>query len=120
MGGEKKEADLLSCLSSFSFVFSAQRLPHDLLSKPDPYFILSRELERGNRVPVYESEVLKHNFNPEWNFFTVPLQRLCNGDSERALFIDVYNKTSKRTEYLGGFEVSHRVKKYKYTLTKIF
>ena len=57
--------------------------------KSDPFFVLSKAREDGTFAPCVKSEVVKNNLNPTWPVLRVPLQRLCNGDLNRPLRLEV-------------------------------
>ncbi|KAG2387833.1 hypothetical protein C9374_001427 [Naegleria lovaniensis] len=62
----------------------------DLFGKSDPYFILSKMM--GNEyVDIYKSETIMNNLNPHWKGFTLPMQKLCNGNENLPLRIQVFD-----------------------------
>ena len=64
-------------------------------SKSDPFFVLqSRELnDVGGRQwqPVHRSETIKNDLNPTWKDFSISMEKLCGGDKNHALQIEVYD-----------------------------
>ena len=68
--------------------------------KSDPFFMLSKAREDGTYVPCCKSDVIENNLNPVWKPLRVPLQRLCNGDVNRPLKLEVldYDKDDKFEE----------------------
>jgi hypothetical protein len=68
--------------------------------KSDPFFVLSKGREDGAYVPCCKSDVVENNLNPVWKPLRVPLQRLCNGDVNRPLKLEVldYDKDDKFEE----------------------
>lgn len=70
---------------------SARKLASvEVLSKSDPFFDISRLQEDGKTwVPVYKSEVVDNNLNPDWRPVTVRSTQLCNGDIHRPLQVRV-------------------------------
>lgn len=56
----------------------------------DRYFILSKMM--GNDyVDIYKSETIMNNLNPHWKGFTLPLQKLCNGNENLPLKLQVFD-----------------------------
>eukprot|EP00877_Chromochloris_zofingiensis_P013629 jgi/Chrzof1/851/Cz01g31110.t1 len=88
---------------------SARKLASvEVLSKSDPFFDISRLQEDGKTwVPVYKSEVVDNNLNPDWRPVTVRSTQLCNGDIHRPLQVRVLDHESNgRHRLLGQFTTS--------------
>ncbi|XP_021949427.1 copine-9 [Folsomia candida] len=47
-----------------------------VLSKHDPYLIISKQLEDGSWTVVHKTEVLENTKNPNWRFFSVRMSSL--------------------------------------------
>jgi hypothetical protein len=57
--------------------------------KSDPFFVLSKGREDGAFTPCAKSNVVKNDLSPSWQPLRLPLQRLCNGDLQRPLRLEV-------------------------------
>ena len=57
--------------------------------KSDPFFVLSKLREDGALAPCAKSAVVMNNLSPVWQPVRIPMQRLCNGDLQRPLRLDV-------------------------------
>ncbi|KAL6067259.1 Copine-4 [Balamuthia mandrillaris] len=92
------------------FQFSASKLDKkDLFGKSDPFFVISRAREGSTYVPVYKSEEIKKTLDPVWRQFSIPVQRLCNGDLDRPLLFEVFDwNRSGKHELIGQFKTSLR------------
>ena len=54
------------------------------------YFILAKKV--GNEfVDIYKSETIMNNLNPVWKGFSIPMQKLCNGDANLPIRIQVFD-----------------------------
>ena len=53
------------------------------------YFVLSKARGDGAWAPCARSVVVRGGADPSWPFLRVPLQRLCNGDLNRPLRLEV-------------------------------
>eukprot|EP01135_Chromosphaera_perkinsii_P010266 Nk52_evm8s2085 gene=Nk52_evmTU8s2085 len=76
----------------------------DFFGKSDPFLRISRMRSDGSFQAVHKTEVIMSNLNPVWKQFSIPLQRLCNGDREKQLLFEVYdfNKSGKE-DFIGSF-----------------
>ncbi|KAL9657419.1 hypothetical protein ABK040_014406 [Willaertia magna] len=63
----------------------------DFFGKSDPYFVIQRSSEDSSFLSVYKSETIMSNLNPLWQPLRMPIAKLCNGDLQRALKIQVYD-----------------------------
>lgn len=57
--------------------------------KSDPFFVVKKLREDRTWVTVAKSEVVMNNLNPDWQPVKLNMQRLCNGDHNRPLRIEV-------------------------------
>ena len=83
-----------------------------VLSKSDPFFEISTQADDAGGYswqPVYRSEVIKNDLSPVWKECSIPLQKLCSGDADRPVLIEVmdWNKRGKRKP-MGRIESSVR------------
>lgn len=81
-----------------------------LFSKTDPFFeVLSKVDSAGGMAwqPVYRSNHMMNNLNPEWGEFSLDVSRLCGGDVSRPIQFKLYNwqKNGKHTA-IGSFETT--------------
>jgi hypothetical protein len=79
--------------------------------KPDPFFVLNSQAAHtgGNRVwhQEFRSEVVRENDKPEWNQFEISLERLCGGDRDRAIQMEVFSWEKKGShKRIGKFQTS--------------
>ena len=71
-------------------VLGAHALRTDKLSlAPDPYVVMYRTLPDGSTTPFYRSEHLLTTREATWRTEPIPMQRLCNGDLQRTILIEV-------------------------------
>jgi hypothetical protein len=81
-----------------------------LFSKSDPFFIVnSQSNDPGGRVwqPVYRSEVIQNNLNPTWKEFSISIEKLCGGERDRAIQIEVFDwEKSGKHQAMGKFQTS--------------
>ena len=76
----------------------------DLMGKSDPYLIMSSQASNGQLTQVYKSEVIKDNLNPKWRPFKVEMMKVCNGDYNKRIKIQVYDYDSIGShDYIGHF-----------------
>jgi hypothetical protein len=79
--------------------------------KPDPFFVLNSQAAHtgGSRVwhQEFRSEVVCENDQPQWNLFEISIERLCGGDQNRAIQMEVYS-FEKRGNHkpIGKFQTS--------------
>ena len=93
-----------SCLQ-IKFELSGSNLDKkDLFSESDPYFTVSRVNPDGSDTLVYRSEWISNNPSPEWAAVEITSGKLCNGDWNRDLRIEVYDHdTGAEDDYIGAF-----------------
>ncbi|KAF0891980.1 hypothetical protein E2562_011356 [Oryza meyeriana var. granulata] len=72
----------------------------DLLSKSDPFLLISRISESGVTIPICKTEVRKNDFNPKWKPVILNLQQI--GSKEKPLIIECFNFSSNGKHDLVG------------------
>uniref|UniRef100_A0A453NTX2 C2 domain-containing protein n=1 Tax=Aegilops tauschii subsp. strangulata TaxID=200361 RepID=A0A453NTX2_AEGTS len=72
----------------------------DLLSKSDPFLLISRMSENGTPVPICKTEVRKNDLNPKWKPVIMNLQQV--GSKENPLMIECFNFSSNGKHDLVG------------------
>ena len=76
----------------------------NFLSKNDPFFTISKSMEGGNFVPVYQSEV---NRKMKFKTFHIPMTVLCNADPERPIRISFFDyHQNKAATLIGSYDTS--------------
>ena len=79
----------------------------DLFSESDPYFTISRMNPDGSDTLVYRSEWIANNASPAWAPAEITSGKLCNGDWNRKLRIEVYDHdTGAEDDYIGAFSTN--------------
>ncbi|KAG5499854.1 hypothetical protein GH5_03990 [Leishmania sp. Ghana 2012 LV757] len=75
-----------------------------MLSKTDPYLVISRRLPTGQKQQVFKSEVIKNTLNPQWPITpAIDLVPLCGGDIlPPCVAVDCFNKGYGMDEPMGG------------------
>merc|ERR1739838_381258 len=93
-----------------SLKFEGQKLDNkDFFGKSDPYFEISRANESNDYSVVFRSEVIDNNLNPNWRQFTIESRTLCNGDHDRTLRFDVFDKDNDGShDLIGSFQTNLR------------
>eukprot|EP00092_Neocalanus_flemingeri_P003033 GFUD01003242.1.p1 GENE.GFUD01003242.1~~GFUD01003242.1.p1 ORF type:complete len:540 (+),score=118.50 GFUD01003242.1:626-2245(+) len=93
-----------------SMKLECQKLDNkDFFGKSDPYFEISRANESNDYSVVYRSEVINNNLNPSWRQFTIESRSLCNGDQDRSLKFDVFDKDDDGShDLIGSFQTNLR------------
>lgn len=81
-----------------------------LFGKSDPYLEISAKVSAAGGLtwhPVYRSSHVLNNLNPIWPPFTVGVTRLCDGDLDKPILVEIWdwNKSGKNTS-MGKFETS--------------
>jgi hypothetical protein len=54
----------------------ANLINRGMLSKHDPYLIISKQLDDGSWTTVHKTEVLENTKNPNWRYFSVRMSTL--------------------------------------------
>ena len=88
--------------------FSAAKLDNKdgWFGKSDPFLVIQRSRPDGSYVTVHKTEVIKNNLSPVWKPISVPLQTICNGDTQRAIRLQVFDWESSGKHQLIGECVS--------------
>lgn len=86
----------------------------------DPYLVFSRSNEDGSFSVVAKSEVASSTQNPKWKNMIIKARTLCNGDYERSIKIECYDKRGNGDDKIIGIcytSLSNLAKGvYKYTI----
>ena len=81
-----------------------------LFSKSDPFFVLSSHLnDPAGRTwrPVYRSEVIKNELNPVWEPFETEVAKLCDGNKDQSILIEVFDwEKSGKHQPMGSIQTS--------------
>jgi hypothetical protein len=81
-----------------------------LFGKSDPFFTINSQAnDAAGRVwqPVYRSETVKNNLNPQWNELTISIEKICNGDKNRAVQIEVWDwEKNGKHQAMGKFQTT--------------
>lgn len=90
---------------TITFEFTGSNLDKkDLFSESDPFFTLSRLNPDGSDTIVYRSDYLKDEPNPSWPAVTITSDKLCNGDWNRRLRVQIYDYNDDGDhDYIGEF-----------------
>jgi len=102
--------ELFSNKDFISMKFEGQKLDNkDFFGKSDPYFEISRANESNDFSVVFRSEIINNNLNPIWRPFTLESRSLCNGDHDRTLKFDVFDKDDDGShDLIGSFQTNLR------------
>lgn len=68
----------------------------------DPFLVISRSNEDGSHSVVTKSEVKNSTQGPVWKMMKLSARSLCNGDYDRSIKIDCYDKRSDGDDKLIG------------------
>lgn len=72
--------------------FRAEKLDKkDLFGKSDPFLVFHRVNDDGSFTICHKSEIVKHNLNPTWKPFTIPLWKLCGCNWNRQIKVECYD-----------------------------
>ena len=81
-----------------------------LLGKSDPFYTISAQINAASGrtwQPVYRSETIDNNLNPVWDSFTLPLDKLCGGNKDLPLLIEVSDwEKSGKHKLIGSVEIT--------------
>lgn len=58
----------------------------------DPFLVISRSNEDGSYSVVTKTEVIPSTQNPKWKTLVVTARKLCNGDLDRSIKLDCYDR----------------------------
>ncbi|KAK2834429.1 hypothetical protein Q7C36_015130 [Tachysurus vachellii] len=105
-----KAEELGNCRESVLLQFCGNNLDKkDFFGKSDPFLVFSRSNEDGTYTICHKTEVIKNTLDPVWQAFKIPVRALCNGDSDRAIRIEVYDwDRDGGHDYIGEFNTSYR------------
>ncbi|KAJ5073836.1 copine [Anaeramoeba ignava] len=92
------------------FRFCAKKLDKkDFFGKSDPFLVISKCREGNVYVPVHQTEFYKRTLNPTWKPFSITVQKLCNGDFDRPLNLEVYDwNRNSAADFIGTAKTSLR------------
>jgi len=84
--------------------FAAEHLDKkDLFGKSDHYLeIFKFGIEDNKFYPIHKTEIVKHNLDPVWQQFTMPVANFCGGDFERPIKIQCWDHKSAHADALIG------------------
>lgn len=75
-----------------TFEFTGSNLDKkDLFSESDPFFTISRVNADKSDTVVYRSDYLKDDPNPDWPAVEITSNKLCNGDCNRPLKVEIFD-----------------------------
>ncbi|KAH0785411.1 Copine family protein [Histomonas meleagridis] len=76
-------------------------------SRDNPYVLISKPSESGKKLPIFRSEVVFRSQTCTFKNFEIPLQTICNGDTEMPITISIMNFVRNRPdEFIGSVERS--------------
>ena len=79
-------------------------------SKSDPFFVVSAQTnDPAGRTwqPVYRSEPIMNNLNPVWKPFSVPMDKLCGGNKDKPILIEVFDwEKSGKHQTMGSLQTT--------------
>ncbi|XP_029934837.1 copine-3-like isoform X1 [Myripristis murdjan] len=90
-----------------TFEVAARKLDKkDFFGKSDPFLEFYKQTETGWQL-AHRTEVVKHNLNPTWRPFRIPMQTLCGGDVEKSIKVDCYDYNSSGShDFIGSFQAT--------------
>ncbi len=81
-----------------------------ILGKSDPFYTISSQINAASDrlwQPVYRSETINNNLDPVWDSFTLPLDKLCGGNKDLPLLIEVSDwEKSGKHKTIGSVETT--------------
>ena len=81
-----------------------------IFGRSDPFFIISSKVTAAGGLtwqPVFRSEPIMNNLNPVWPACTIDVARLCEGDLQKSIQVEVFDWDKKGKHILiGKFETS--------------
>mmetsp|Transcript_27218 Transcript_27218/g.50411 ORF Transcript_27218/g.50411 Transcript_27218/m.50411 type:complete len:687 (-) Transcript_27218:294-2354(-) len=93
----------------FQFIADGLRNADGLFGKSDPYYTISKLCENGDFSCVFRSEVVRNNLSPQWMPRQISLQKLCSGDVDRPMKIEIWDYDRKRAaDFLGAVDTTIR------------
>ena len=79
----------------------------DFMGKSDPYLSIFSQSANGQKTLVYKSEVISDNLHPKWKPFKIELNKLCNGDYNKRIRMEVYDYDSIGShDFIGSFQTT--------------
>ncbi|XP_037030400.1 copine-9-like [Bradysia coprophila] len=85
--------EVSSCKQIFDIEFGAENLRKLLLFRNnDPFLVFYRANEDGSYSVVAKTNVAQSTQNPTWKPLVVKARNLCNGDLDRSIKIDCYDR----------------------------
>ena len=66
----------------------------DFMGKSDPYLSIYSQSVNGQLTLVYKSEIINDNLHPKWKPFKIELVKLCNGDYNKRIRMEVHDYDS--------------------------
>lgn len=95
--------EVQSCKQIAHIQFRAENLKKfSWLCGNDPFLVISRSNEDGSHSVVVKTEVAKSTQNPVWAPIHIRATTLCNGDFDRNIKIDCYDRRSNGSHKLIG------------------
>ena len=81
-----------------------------IFSKSDPFFVINAQKnDAGGRTwqPVYRSEWIKNDLNPKWKEVVISVEKLCEGDKNKPIQIEVWDwEKSGKHQAMGKCETT--------------
>jgi hypothetical protein len=81
-----------------------------MFSKSDPFFVVNAQVNAaGGRtwLPVYRSETIQNDLNPTWKPFSIPMDKLCEGEKNKPIMVEVFDwEKSGKHQVMGRFETN--------------
>jgi Ca2+-dependent lipid-binding protein len=68
--------------------------------KSDPFLQISRMYEDGKYGVVWKNEPVMNNLSPTWPLSRIPMTKLCNGDIDRPLRVEIFDFDSSISSIL--------------------
>ena len=79
----------------------------DFMGKSDPYLSIFSQSANGQKTLVYKSEVISDNLHPKWKPFKIEVNKLCNGDYNKRIRMEVYDYDSIGShDFIGSFQTT--------------
>lgn len=88
---------------SIYFNIGARKISRRLFSRsPATFLEVRREISPDTYHPVYKSEIIYKDSTPHWKMFNINTQKLCSGDNNTTLLLQVWNYNAKSEQELKG------------------
>jgi hypothetical protein len=77
----------------FQCSFSGSKLANKdgFFGKSDPFLVISRMREDNTYVRVFTNQPVMNNLSPTWPVLRIPMQKLCNGDLDRPIKVEIFD-----------------------------